>query len=256
MSMPFSQCAPFYRFRAPYAPEAFAHVQRTFSLDRHSRVLDLGCGPGTVTIPLARMVGAVVAADPCAAMIEEGRKQAETSGCRNIQWLHMKAEDLTDEIGRFPLVTMGQSFHWMDRDLVLRQLARIIAPGGGLILINPGRRRPQESWEPVVYEVVDRYITHPGRHPSKHPEAAHEPSLLRSSHFSNFSTQEYATLFQRDIASITGYVYSSSTSPRAAFGERVESFERELVDVLLRMNPTGVFQERIETEILVALKRP
>jgi hypothetical protein len=34
------------------------------------------------------------------------------------------------------------------------------------------------------------------------------------------------------------------------------SFERELADMLLRMNPTGVFQERIETEILVALKTP
>lgn len=253
VSTVFSQAAPFYRFRAPYAPDAFTHIQTVFRLDPHSRVLDLGCGPGTVTIPLARMVGAVVAVDPCAEMIEEGRTHA--AGYTNIRWLHTRAEDVTDGIGRFHLATMGQSFHWMDRDRVLRQLARIIEPGGGLALINPGRRRPQESWEAAVHELIARYIPDQKRHPSKHAEPEHEPSLRRSACFSEFSAHEYSLDFERDIAAIIGYVYSSSTSPKSAFGERAETFERKLEDMLLRMNPAGVFKERVETEVIVALKR-
>ena len=88
----FAECAPYYKFRAPYAPEAFASIQTTFGLNRSSRVLDLGCGPGTVAIPIARVVGSVVAVDPCVEMIEEGRKSAD---CGNIQWRCMKAEEVT-----------------------------------------------------------------------------------------------------------------------------------------------------------------
>ncbi len=68
--------------------------------------------------------GSVVAVDPCVEMIEEGRKDAELAGRDNIQWRCMKAEEVTDELGQFDLVTMGQSFHWMQRDRVLRQVAR------------------------------------------------------------------------------------------------------------------------------------
>ncbi|HEY0684843.1 MAG TPA: methyltransferase domain-containing protein [Steroidobacter sp.] len=248
----FAECAPYYRFRAPYAPEAFASIQTTFGLNHSSRVLDLGCGPGTVTIPLARVVGSVVAVDPCVEMIEEGRKLADSG---NIQWRCMRAEDATEEVGDFDVVTMGQSFHWMERDRVLSQVAKLIKPGGGLVLINPGRRRPQESWESLVYGVIARYVAPNERHPSKSPELAHEPSLLRSASFSEFTTTEFGMAFDRDLDSIVGYVYSSSTSPRSAFGNRALEFERELSETLRRINPPGVFRERVETELIVAKKR-
>lgn len=250
--LPFAECAPYYKFRAPYAPEAIASIRATFGLNRSSRVLDLGCGPGTVTIPLAGVVGSVVAVDPCMEMIEEGRKIAH---CGNVQWRCMKAEDVTNEMGDFDVVTMGQSFHWMHRDRVLSQVAKLIKPSGGLVVINPGHRRPQESWEPLVYGVIARYVAPSARHPSRSPELAHEPSLLRSEFFSEFTSTEYAMTFERDIDSIIGYVYSSSTSPRSAFGTRAQAFEIELSAALRRMSPSGVFKERVETELIVARKR-
>jgi ubiquinone/menaquinone biosynthesis C-methylase UbiE len=254
---PFSEAAPYYRFRAPYAPEAFAYIRDTFRLDRSSRVLDLGCGPGTVAIPLSRMVGEVVALDPSMEMIDEGRARAGEAGCENISWHCARAEELTEELGRFTLVTMGQSFHWMDRDLVLRKVAQVIAEDGGLVLINPARRRPQESWETLADEVVARYLGHRTRHQSMSAESKHEPALRRSAAFSQFTAREFATEFERDVASIIGCLYSMSSSPRSTFGERLAMFERELTEALWRMNPSGVFQERVETEVLVApIMRP
>lgn len=249
---PFSEAAPYYRFRAPYAPEAFAYIRDTFRLGQSSRVLDLGCGPGTVAIPLSRMVGAVVALDPSVEMINEGRVRAEEAGCQNISWHCARAEELTEGFGRFTLVTMGQSFHWMDRDLVLRKVAEVIDDDGGLVLINPGRRRPQESWETIADEVVARYLGQRARHQSMSAESKHEPALRRSVAFARFTAHEFATEFERDVASIIGCLYSMSTSPRSAFGERLATFERELTEALLRMNPLGVFKERVETEVLVA----
>lgn len=251
-ALAFAECAPYYKFRAPYSPAAFESIQASFGLNRGSRALDLGCGPGTVTIPLARIVGSVVAVDPCVEMIEEGRKAAALAGCDNIRWLCMKAELVTEELGQFDLVTMGQSFHWMQRDWVLQQVARMLKAGGGLIVINPGRRRPQESWEPLVHEVIARYVTPRERHPAKSLELAHEPALLRSADFSKFTTTEYAMEFERDIAAIIGYAYSMSNSPKSDFGARAADFERELSSALLKMSSSGVFREQVETELIVA----
>ena len=83
-------------------------------------------------------------------------------------------------------------------------------------------------------------------------ESKHEPALRRSAHFSQFTVREFATEFERDVASIIGCLYSMSSSPRSAFGERLAVFERELTEALLRTNPSGVFKERVETEVLVA----
>jgi hypothetical protein len=58
--------------------------------------------------------------------------------------------------------------------------------------------------------------------------------------------------FERDVPSIIGHVYSMSVSPRSAFGDRVAMFERDLTKALQLANPSGVFKERLETEVVIA----
>ena len=250
---PFAEAAPNYRFRAPYAPRAFDYVRDVLQLDASSRVIDLGCGPGTVAIPLSRMVGHVLAVDPSAAMIDEGRTGGALAARENIEWLCARAEDLPENLGPFTVAVMGQAFHWMERDRVLRKLASMLEPArGALVLINPGRRRPQESWEPLTDQVVARYLGKRHRHEQMSGEPEHEPALKRSQTFASFTTREFALEFERDASSIIRCVYSLSSSPRSAFGARVDAFERELMQALLAANPSGVFRERVETEVLIA----
>ncbi len=207
---PFAGTAAHYRHRPPYAPEALEYVATSFDLGPRSRVLDLGCGPGTLAIPVAARAGEVVALDRDAEMLAEGRRMAAADARANIDWRQGRAEDLPPALGRFRLATMGQSFHWMDRDLVLRRLGEVIEDGGGLALINPGPRRPQESWEPLADEVLARFGVHKDWNPIASPERKHEPALLRSAHFCNFTIQTFGTQVVRDIASIIGCVFSMS----------------------------------------------
>jgi ubiquinone/menaquinone biosynthesis C-methylase UbiE len=253
---PFEAAAPYYdRFRAPYPPDAYDHVVAAFGLGPRSRVLDLGCGPGTLAIPLSRRVAEVVAVDPDAGMLAEGKRLAAERGAGAIRWIHASAETACGELGDFDAVTMGQSFHWMQRDLVLAQLGRVVRDGGGLALIAPGKRRPQESWEPIAAGVVRRYLGERPRHPGANPqEPEHEPALRRSAHFATFTTREFASRITRDIASILGCLYSISSSAKPLFADRAAAFERDLNEALLAANPSGAFEERLETEVLVALK--
>ncbi len=250
---PFAEAAPYYKHRAPYPPDALEYLCDVLKLDTRSRVLDLGCGSGTIAIPISHRVDHVLAVDPCQKMIDEGLALAAKAHCRNIEWVCTSAEQLDEALGPFDLAVIGQAFHWMDRDRVLRKLAKMLrSDRGALALINPGKRRPQELWEPCANEIVERYIGKIGRHPKMNPELKHEPALLRSGCFANFTTREFAISFERDIASIIAFIYSMSTSPKSAFGKRAEEFERELSAALLALNPSGVFAERTETEVLLA----
>ncbi|WP_129646247.1 class I SAM-dependent methyltransferase [Peristeroidobacter agariperforans] len=252
---PFSEAAHFYDFRAPYASQALTYVRDAIGIGQSSRALDLGCGPGTIAIPLSQMVGQVLAIDPSEDMLNQGRIRSARANCRNIAWLCARAEEVTEALGIFDVVTMGQSFHWMDRDTVLRRLAAIIASDGGLALISPGQRRPQESWEALAGEVIVRYLGPRARHPQMNPEPENEPSLLRSGTFSRFTVREFSMQFERDVPSIIGNIYSMSTSPRSAFGDRAALFERDLTESLLRLNPSGVFKEQLETQVVIARKQ-
>lgn len=252
---PFAGVAATYaRFRAPYPPEVFDYISSAFGLHGGAYALDLGCGPGTLAIPLSGVVAEVVAVDPDAGMLTEGKRLAAKQGRRNIRWVRARAEEISPRLGRFCIVTMGQSFHWMDRDLVLRRISQLVEPGGGLALINPGKRRPQESWEDAASEVVVRYLGHRRRHASTNPEPEHEPALRRSAHFFQFTAREFSSWIERDAGSILGYLYSTSGAARRLFGTRVAEFEAELSQSLLHLNPSGVFKESLETEVIVAPK--
>jgi ubiquinone/menaquinone biosynthesis C-methylase UbiE len=69
-------------------------------LQPHHKVLDIGCGPGTDTIPLARLIGStgeVVGVDYDEAMVTEAKKRAEQAGV-NTWTTHIKADVTLDRL--------------------------------------------------------------------------------------------------------------------------------------------------------------
>jgi tRNA/tmRNA/rRNA uracil-C5-methylase (TrmA/RlmC/RlmD family) len=62
-ALAFAEAAPFYGFRAPYAPDAIEYVKDLLGIDKSSRAVGLGCGPGTLTIPMAQRAGHLLAVD-------------------------------------------------------------------------------------------------------------------------------------------------------------------------------------------------
>jgi hypothetical protein len=57
------------------------------------------------------------------------------------------------------------------------------------------------------------------------------------------------------VSSIIGCIYSKSNSARPLFGGNAKVFEVELSRALDSLNPAGVFNEHVETEVVIAPKR-
>ena len=101
-----------------------------FGLTPSSEILDLGCGTGNVAIPLAERGFPVYAVDPEPEMLAEGRRRSGAPDTCRITWC-IGADSSLADLGLPPLrlCPMGLSFHWMDREAVLRALDRMIGPG-------------------------------------------------------------------------------------------------------------------------------
>src|SRR6266511_5253881 len=146
--------AYYARGRPPYSRALVTTLVAEVGLDGSSRLLDVGCGPGVLTIAFADHVAEAIGLDPDAEMLAEGARRAVHGGIANIRWLQALAEDIpTLDLGRFRLVTFGQSFHWTDRERVAEAVYDMLEPSGPLALIahvHEGRPRPSGPGQPPI----------------------------------------------------------------------------------------------------------
>ena len=68
--------------RPAYSPGLEALLAKELGLDGSGRLLDVGCGPGILTVRLAHLFEEAVGLDPDPEMIAEGRRAAEERASR------------------------------------------------------------------------------------------------------------------------------------------------------------------------------
>ncbi len=158
-------------------------------------------------------------------------------------------------IGPFRLVTMGRSFHWMDRAATLAILDKLVTPGGVLAFFGDDHPRTAENaWRRMVTEVGERY----GRDAAPHLMArksdrfrGHVSMLLDSPFRRLHSVGEY---IRREITvdDAVGLAFSLSTSSPEALGEKRDAFETELRAELAKLAPDGRLAEIAEMSAVIA----
>lgn len=101
------------------------------------RVLDIGSGPGHTALLFATRAHEVVASDPTAQMLDQGRRLAAERGLDNVSFELTSAEKLPFPDGSFDRVTSRQSaHHYADVRAALREVARVLTPTGRFVLID------------------------------------------------------------------------------------------------------------------------
>ncbi len=100
------------------------------------RVLEYGCGPGSQSFELARRGARVTGIDISPVAIEIARNEAMREGL-DIDFRVMDAEATTFPDHSFDLIVGGAILHHLDLNRAYAELARLLAPGGRAVFIEP-----------------------------------------------------------------------------------------------------------------------
>jgi ubiquinone/menaquinone biosynthesis C-methylase UbiE len=104
---------------------------------RYAAVLDLGCGAGHASFAVAPHAASVTAFDLTAQMLEMVEREASARSLKNIATVQGMAEMLPFPEAHFDCVISRYSaHHWHDVPAALRELRRVLKPGGRALLID------------------------------------------------------------------------------------------------------------------------
>ena len=239
------------RGRLPYAPGFAEALGAELGLDGRGRLLDVGCGPGTVTAELAPCFEEAVGLDPDPGMLAE----AARLGVPNARWVRARAEDLPAGLGEFRVVTFAQSFHWMDRARVAATVRDMLEPGGALVHISDRQEvaAPAAGLLPPyqrITELVRRYLG-PVRRAGQGRIAggetpAGEDAVIAGAGFTGRTrlVVPAGQVVERSADDVVAWTLSLSGSAPHLFGDRLAEFERDLRALLHEAAPDGRFAEQ------------
>jgi SAM-dependent methyltransferase len=241
--------------RLPYPPGLADAVRTELGLDGTGRLLDVGCGPGSLTLLLAPLFEAAVGVDADADMLAEAQRRAGTA---RVRWRRLLAEDLPAGLGTFRVVTFAQSFHWMDQPVVAHRVRAMIEPGGAWVHVGATTHQgvggddplphPRPPWDRIA-ELVTGYlgsVRRAGQGSLPTGTRGGEEEIMRQAGFAGPTRIEVdaGPVAQRTADEVVSAVFSLSSSAPHLFAGRLPAFEADLRRLLSDASPDGRFAER------------
>jgi ubiquinone/menaquinone biosynthesis C-methylase UbiE len=244
--------AHYLRGRPPYPDQLIARVAQLIPLDRDSRLLDLGCGPGQLALAFAPRVGEVVAMDPEPIMLGMAQEAAKLQP--NVRIVQGGSTDLGPELGRLDAAVIGRAFHWMDREQTLADLDALIEPDGAVVLVGETYPELPENARIRAFRTFmqdwsagdESHVIRRGT-----PYTPHASVLLASP----FSRLERIEVIVRNPLSrevMVDRILSFSSTSRARLGERADAMLAELQARMAEWEASGPMEEVLASEALIA----
>jgi SAM-dependent methyltransferase len=250
--------------RVRYPQELVDALVAELGLDGSGRLLDVGCGPGSLTLLLAPWFSQATGLDADAQMLAEAARQAEAAGITNVDWLCLRAEHLPPGLGPFRAVTLAQSFHWMDRARVAGLLRGVLAADGALAHVHATTHQGIDSGPPLPHPrppwreidgLVKRFLgprrragqgTLPEVSISEAERGSAEAEIYRAAGFVGPTRIEVpGAVVVRSADEVVASVFSLSSAAPHLFGDRVSDFETALRERLVEAGPDGRVSERM-----------
>lgn len=217
----FDRAADVYERGRPGYPEAaVGRVVERFRLGPGSTVVDLAAGTGKLTRALRPCGARLVAVEPTPGMRRVFRRTVP-----DVDLVAARAEALPLGRGTASAVVVAQAFHWFDGPRALAEIARVLAPGGGLALLwnvrdasVPWVRRANELMEPLTAE-IPRAASGAWRAAFATGAATEAFTPLEKAEFGFVQTADPATVLDRFLS--VSAIATRGQEERAGFAARL-----------------------------------
>jgi SAM-dependent methyltransferase len=132
-------------------------LRTAYDIERHDKILDIGCGAGQTTREAARMAfeGAALGIDLSAKMIDRARALACSEGIGNVTFLHGDAQTYPFPSEDFDLVVsrFGTMF-FQDPVAAFANVRHALRPGGRLVMMT-WQGHEQNEWSLAIEEALE-----------------------------------------------------------------------------------------------------
>lgn len=255
--------APLYDRRRPsYPAEAVRAVAALATQAAPAgSVFDVGCGTGIFTRLLADELPeafSVTGVEPGADMRATAAARAGDSP--RLRFIAGKAEALPIDSKSAILVTAATAAHWFDRPRFYAEVARVLAPGGALAIVQNERRwwdsPALADYESLLEGLVPDYRR--GMHPNAHDGYGFADYATELSSNATFAPPQLQTWnwemdFERDA--FIEFSQTSSIVQRAITRSGRDAYCRALEELVDRHARNGAFTVRYRTMVVVATPR-
>jgi len=146
----------YVEYRPHYPPEVLDILREECGLLPSHVVADVGSGTGLLTVLFLRNGNRVYAMEPNDAMREAAER--DLRDYPTFVSVAARAEDTTLPCASVDMVTAGQAFQWFDHGAARTEVARILTPGGWVILVWNRRRTAEGSLQQAMQEAMRRFI--------------------------------------------------------------------------------------------------
>ena len=200
-----SRVDTYVRFRPSYPKQIIQALENDCGFTRDSLVADIGSGTGIFTKLLLEHGNSVLGIEPNAEMRRAGEQSL--SIYPNFTSVTGTAEETTLPGRSVDFITAAQAGHWFDRKKSRREFARILKPGGWVVLVWNERKTGSTPFLCDYEELLLRFGT-------DYKEVRHEQTAV-AEFFDPFPFQERIFDWQQifDYEGIEGRLMSSSYAP-------------------------------------------
>jgi SAM-dependent methyltransferase len=205
------------------------------------RLVDIGCGPGSLAIGFAAYVKSCVGVDIETEMLAAARVEAARAGV-HVELIQARMEDLPEDIGRFQVVTIGRALHWFDRAEAIAVLERIVDANGWIAICGArSHSAAGQGWTGKFHDVRRAWSSDPD-------EKRYHIDIeewFGGSRFHKTENIEVTESQQVTIADLIGRALSLSTTSPEVLGERRPDFEAAMREALQPLSAGGIFDEQV-----------
>ena len=250
----------YHEYRRGYPSAVIDTLAGAFGLTSSDVVIDLGCGTGQLTLPIARLVHAVAGVDPEPDMLARARQAAAELQVRNASWFLGADTDvpaLAALLGnrRAGAVTIGQALHWMRYRELLPALVPLLRPGGGIAVISNGTPMwlQDSAWSRALRSFLEQWL---GSRPTS-TCGTDDASQLRyrdtmTEAGLDVTETRYEYTDELDLDHVVGGVYSALPVQRLPPPDQRTAFADQ---IRLAVGPYAPFTEPVPVRMLLG-RRP